>query len=589
MKQNADSTFTPELKIIFMASFKTFLKSGHPPTLFSAFLYFDFCFAIWVLNGAMAPFISEEFNLSPAQKGFMISVPIMAGAIMRFPLGVLAQYIGRKWAAMVEMGLIFTALVYGYFMVDTYSEVINMGILLGIAGASFGVALSLGSGWFPPKYKGLAMGIAGAGNSGTVLAMIFAPPLAQKFGWQAVYGFGALFMLLPMIVMLVFAKEPPDTHKQSLKEHLSCLFEKDGWVFNLIYIITFGGFIGLSTFLPTYFYDQFHVTKVEAGQLTMLAALMGSAVRVVGGWASDKWGGINTLSFIFSFVILFMIIASFQLNLVTTTILFMLSFAALGAGNGALFQLVPLRWPLATAVAGSMIGEIGALGGSFIPNAMGISKQSTGSFSWGFLAFAALAVIAFVILRVAQKKWTKKWVGPGGRAIFKPETIEVEIQEHIEGQKMQPARSGEFAYRTIIYPIGNSELAEKAREQAAYLAKKTGASLLLLYVNQKSHSTGILATDSENFAQIRESWINEGKQILLNEAKKLKDMEVTNIEAVFGQGDVATEIVTIAKERNAELILLASHKASPLGKLLMGSRTYDVFLDAPCPVLRIVR
>lgn len=574
-----------------MANFKTFLKAGHPPTLFSAFLYFDFCFAIWVLNGAMAPFISEEFGLTPAQKGFMISVPILAGAIMRFPLGVLAQYIGRKNAALTEMTLIFFAMLFGYYLVDTYSDVLKMGVLLGIAGASFGVALSLGSGWFPPKYKGLAMGIAGAGNSGTVLAMLFAPPLAAKFGWQAVYGMAALFMLIPIIVMIIFAKEPPDREKQTLKEHLSCLFEKDGWSFNLIYIITFGGFIGLSNFLPTYFHDQFGVTKVQAGQLTMLAALMGSAVRVVGGAVSDKWGGINTLTAIFGVVILCMVIASMQSSLVLTTILFMVCFAALGAGNGALFQLVPLRWPLATAVAGSMIGEIGALGGSFIPNAMGISKQTSGSFAYGFLAFAALATIAFIVLRVAQRKWTKTWVGEGGRAIIKPESIDLEIHDHVLGERiLKPVgHNGQFKYRTIVYPIGNSELADKAREQAAYLAKSTGANLLLLYVNQKSYSTGILATDSKEFSNIRETWINEGKQILIEEAKKLKDMEVNNIEAVFGQGDVATEIVTIAKERSAELILLASHKASPLGKLLMGNRTYDVFLDAPCPILRIVR
>ncbi|MBK9282988.1 MAG: MFS transporter [Sphingobacteriaceae bacterium] len=574
-----------------MSNFKKFLKSGHAPTLFSAFLYFDFCFAIWVLNGAMAPFISEHFNLSPAEKGFMISVPILAGAVMRFPLGVLAQYIGRKNAALTEMGLIFFALVFGYFFVDTYSDVIKMGVLLGIAGASFGVALSLGSGWFPPKYKGLAMGISGAGNSGTVLAMLFAPPLAMKFGWQAVYGMAAFFMLIPIVVMIVFAKEPPDREHQTLKQHLACLFEKDGWTFNLIYIITFGGFIGLSNFLPTYFHDQFGVTKVEAGQLTMLAALMGSAIRVVGGWASDKWGGITTLSAIFGIIIITMVIAGLPIGVTATTILFMVCFAALGAGNGALFQLVPLRWPLATAVAGSMIGEIGALGGSFIPNAMGLSKQNTGSFFWGFMSFAILALIAFIVLRVAQRAWTKKWVGKGGMAIIKPESIEVEIKEHIAGNVVfaQSKSKGDFNYRNIIYPIGNSELADKARQQAAYLAKSTGANLVLLYVNEKSHSTGILATDSAQFAEVKEAWIAEGKQILLEEVKKLKDLEVDQVEAVFGQGDVASEITTIAKEKNAELILLASHKASPLGKLLMGSRTYDVFLDTPCPVLRIVR
>lgn len=576
-----------------MGSFKTFLKAGHAPTLFSAFLYFDFCFAIWVLNGAMAPFISESFNLSPAEKGFMISVPILAGAIMRFPLGILAQYIGRKNAALTEMTLIFFAMLFGYYMVDTYSDVLKMGVLLGIAGASFGVALSLGSGWFPPKYKGLAMGISGAGNSGTVLAMLFAPPLAMKFGWQAVYGIAALFMLLPIIVMIIFAKEPPDREKQSLKEHLACLFQKDGWVFNLVYIITFGGFIGLSNFLPTYYHDQFGVTKVEAGQLTMLAALMGSAVRVVGGWASDKWGGINTLMGIFGVVLISMFVCSFPIGLTLTTIMFMVCFAALGAGNGALFQLVPLRWPLTTAVAGSMIGEIGALGGSFLPNAMGISKGSTGTFQYGFYAFIALAVVAFVVLYFAQKKWTKTWVGVGGRAKVVQKEIELDIQTHVpSGLTTVPVTDlnpATFAYKNIVYPVGNSELAEKARAQVAYLANHTGANVLLLYVNEKFHSTGVLATDSPEWENIRQTWINEGREILLNESSKLRELKVERVEPIFGQGDVAQEIVAISRERNAELIVLASHKASPLGKLLMGNRTYEVFKDAHCPILRIVR
>lgn len=422
-----------------MAAFKTFLKAGHAPTLFASFLYFDFTFAIWVLNGAMAPFIGETFHLDAAQKGFMVSVPIIAGALMRFPLGVLSQYIGRKNAAMVEMGLIVLALVYGYGFVSTHNSVLAMGVLLGIAGGSFGVALSLGSGWFPPKYKGLAMGIAGAGNSGTVLAVLFAPPLALKYGWTTVYGLAALTMLVPMLVMWLCAKEPPDREEhQTLRQHVACLFEKDGWAFSLIYIITFGGFIGLASFLPTYFYDQFKVTKVEAGQLTMLATLMGSAVRVVGGYVSDRVGGINTLSGVLIGVSLSLVLCGLAgQSLAITTLLFMLCFAMLGAGNGALFQLVPLRWPLSTAVAGSMIGEIGALGGGFIPNAMGQSKQLAGTYLWGFVAFAVLAAAMLLMLRLVQIRWTRTWAEKGGRARV------VEAAAHDEadaGLRLRPER-----------------------------------------------------------------------------------------------------------------------------------------------------
>lgn len=401
-----------------MAGFRTFLKSGHSPTLFAAFLYFAFSCCIWVLNGAMAPFISEAFNLSPAQKGLMLSIPIMAGALMRFPLGILSQYIGRKNATLVEMSLIAVAMLFGFFFVKSFNDLLAMGVLLGIAGASFGVALSLGSGSFPPKHKGLAMGLVGAGNVGTAVCVLIAPPLAQAFGWVTVYGMAAAAILIPMLVMIVFAQEPPDLDKHaSFREHIACLFEKDGWAFSLIYAITFGGFIGLTTFLPTYYYDQFSVSKVQAGQLTMLAAFMGAALRVFGGWISDHWGGVNTLNVVLVVVASTLTLCGLSTNsLVLTTLLIIVCFAALGAGNGALFQLVPLRWPLSTAVAGSMIGEIGALGGGLVPNAMGLSKQFTGTYAWGFVVFAGLAAIMLFMLRVMQIRWTRTWAEKGGRA-----------------------------------------------------------------------------------------------------------------------------------------------------------------------------
>ena len=401
-----------------MAGFRNFLKSGHAPTLGASFFYFMFSCAIWVINGTMAPFISESFQLSPAQKGLMLSVPIFAGALMRFPLGVLAQYIGRKNATLVEMGGICLAMLYGYFMVESFNDLLAMGVLLGIAVASFGVALSLGSGSFPPRYKGLAMGLVGAGNVGTAVSALLAPPLAQAFGWQAVYGFAAIGILVPMVVMIVFAKEPDDidTHA-SFKDHVACLFEKDGWAFSLIYAVTFGGFIGLASFLPSYFFDQFHVSKVEAGQLTMLAAFMGAAVRIFGGWLSDHWGGVNTLTAVLAIVAVTLVLCGLATeSLPMTVILLIVCFAALGAGNGATFQLVPLRWPTTTAVAGSMIGEIGALGGGFITNALGLSKQFTGSYASGFYAFAACTVLVLGMLRFMQIRWTRTWAEKGGRA-----------------------------------------------------------------------------------------------------------------------------------------------------------------------------
>ena len=401
-----------------MTGFRTFLKSGHSPTLLAAFVYFTYCCGVWVTNGTLAPFIKESLHLSPAQVGVLLSVPIFAGALMRSPLGILSQYIGRKNATLVEMGGIALALAFGYFYVESFNELLAMGVLLGIAGASFGVALSLGSGSFPARYKGLAMGLVGAGNVGTSISALLAPQLAQAFGWKAVYGLAALGLLLPMTVMIFLAREPDDRDKNAtLRDHTACMFEKDGWAFSVIYAITFGGFIGLTTFLPSYYYDQFSVSKVQAGQLTMLAAFMGAALRIFGGWISDHWGGINTLTAVLTVIAVTLLLCGLAGgSLVLTTLLLMLCFAALGAGNGALFQLVPLRWPLTTAVAGSMIGEVGALGGGLVPSTMGLSRQYTGTYLWGFALFALLAVFVLGMVRLMQIRWTRTWAEKGGRA-----------------------------------------------------------------------------------------------------------------------------------------------------------------------------
>ena len=116
----------------------------------------------------------------------------------------------------------------------------------------------------------------------------------------------------------------------------------------------------------------------------------------------------------------------------------MLCFAALGAGNGATFQLVPLRWPTTTAVAGGMIGEIGALGGGILPNVLGQSKLHTGSYRLGFIAYAALAIGVLLMMRLVAKTWTRTWVGPGGR-VLASEVVVVRDEDDFSGSSIDDA------------------------------------------------------------------------------------------------------------------------------------------------------
>ncbi|MBI5970497.1 MAG: NarK/NasA family nitrate transporter [Deltaproteobacteria bacterium] len=404
-----------------MASFKAFLKSGHPPTLFAAFLYFDFCFAIWVLDGALGPFLSKEFGLTPMERGFLVSVPILAGALMRVPLGIAAQYIGRKWAACIEMGTIIVSLCYGAFFVNSYNELLIMGVMLGLAGASFGVALSLGGGWFPPENKGLAIGIAGAGNSGAIIAMLAGPPIAIAYGWRMAYFAGAGLMIPALLVMLFAAKEPPDRTKEKFTHHLKIFTEKDSWVFSISYILTFGGYIGMTNFLPTFLHFEYDIPLATMGKYAALIAIMASISRIAGGWLADRFGGIRNMlvvcvaTAVSSFYIA--TLPPFYLVIPALIVLFL----ALGAGNGSTFQLVPLRWVGSTAIVMSLVGEIGALGGGFIPNIMGYSKQRLGSYQYGFIVWAVLAIAIFIMYMVVKRKWETSWVGKGGMARHREE------------------------------------------------------------------------------------------------------------------------------------------------------------------------
>lgn len=425
-----------------MAGFKTFLKSGHPPTLFAAFLYFDFCFAVWVLDGALGPFISKEFGLTPVQRGFMVSVPIITGALMRFPLGVISQYIGRKTVAMIEMGTIIVALLYGYFYSTSYTNILIMGVMLGIAGASFGVALSLGGGWFPPEHKGLAIGIAGAGNSGAVIAMLFAPMIALTYGWRTAFLAGVFMMLIPFFLMWFVAKEPPDREHKDLKGYLKVLYEKDAWIFNISYILTFGGYIGLTNFLPTFLHYEYDIPLATMGKYSALIVIMASISRIAGGFIADRFGGLRVMLTICAVVAVSSLAIAAHPPFYIVMGLLIILFLGLGAGNGSTFQLIPLRWIGTTAIAMSLVGEVGALGGGLVPNIMGYSKQYLGAYQYGFTVWGVLALGIFVMYMKVQRRWTTSWVGKGGKALSHTNPMRSQIQSADEYDMLQ--RQGKF-------------------------------------------------------------------------------------------------------------------------------------------------
>src|SRR5207244_1645900 len=137
----------------------SFWKAGHLPTLVAAFLYFDVSFMVWVLLGPLAPFVSEDLHLTPGQKGLIVALPLLGGSIFRPILGLLGEFIGGRKAGLLGLAVTLMPLLLGWRWAHSLHHFYLLGILLGVAGTSFAVALPLTGSWYPPEYQGLVMGI----------------------------------------------------------------------------------------------------------------------------------------------------------------------------------------------------------------------------------------------------------------------------------------------------------------------------------------------------------------------------------------------------------------------------------------------
>ena len=390
----------------------SFLKSGHTPTLVTAFLYFDLSFMVWVLLGPLGVQIAKDLHLDAAQKGLMVATPVLAGAILRLVMGVMVDHLKPKLAGAIGQVIVVAALLWAWhFGVTSFSGVLVLGLFLGVAGASFAVALPLASRWYPPEHQGTALGIAGAGNSGTALGALFAPSLAVAFGWNNVLGLAVIPLLIVFALYMIYAKDSPDCPPaKSLAAYLTVLKDKDAWWFMFFYSVTFGGFVGLAASLTIYFNTQYGQSAVVAGYFTAACVFAGSLMRPLGGYIADRIGGIKSLSVMYVVAAAFVALVSVGLPQAwMALIVFMVAMAALGMGNGAVFQLVPQRFRQEIGVMTGLVGMAGGVGGFYLASSLGYSRQLTGSYQTGFLAFAALALVALVGLTAVKSRWRTTW------------------------------------------------------------------------------------------------------------------------------------------------------------------------------------
>lgn len=385
-------------------------RQGHLPTLLACFLHFDLSFMLWVLVGALGILIAEDLQLSPSERGVLVALPILSGSLLRIPLGLLSDRWGARRVGAAMLAFLFVPLTIGWLAAGSWPAMMAMGLMLGTAGASFAVALPLASAWYPSTRQGLVMGIAAAGNSGTVITNLVAPRLAAHVGWQGVFGLSMLPLALVLAAFVIMAREAPRV--RAATPPWQVLRQADLWWFCLFYSVTFGGYVGLSSFLPLFLRDQQGLMPAAAGLLTAVAAFVGSFSRPVGGWLADRVGGRRLLTVALAGLSVTYALVATGPSLRPLTALLVVAMACCGLGNGAVFQLVPLRFRDELGLVTGIVGAVGGVGGFCLPMLLGLVRQYGGGFGAGFLLLALAAFLVAGVLQgltMMRSGWRLSW------------------------------------------------------------------------------------------------------------------------------------------------------------------------------------
>jgi len=290
------------------------------------------------------------------------------------------------------------------------------------------VALPQAGQWYPPKLQGIVLGIAGAGNVGVVIDFLFAPKIAEKWGWEAVFLVGGVLSLLVFVAYMFIAKDAPESvykpRPKKLVDYWKLLKDRDSWWFMLFYAVSFGGFVGLANYMKVYLMNTYQAdmsafgldvfnepnVKVIAGYFGALTIFSGAVLRPVGGGMADKMGGIKAL-YIFFGIVFISVVLSGMVHLpfwVAIGVLFVIM-ACLGMASGAVFQLVPQRFGKDIGIMTGLIGAAGGIGGTFLVKTFGWTKGTFDSYSMGFFIYAGLVLVAIGAISLVKTRWRTTW------------------------------------------------------------------------------------------------------------------------------------------------------------------------------------
>ncbi len=398
--------------------------------LVMATLAFAANFSVWTLYAVMGITIRETLDLTATEFGFLLASPMLTGALLRFPIGILSEIYSCRKLYIWQMVLTIPA-VLALRWVDTYSGYILVGLAIGISGTSFTIGIRYVSVWFERRQQGHVLGVFGAGNAGAAITLALAPLIIRYWGWDAIGISYAVGMLVMVILFMVMApEEMPYMVKRretDIKFHLAPLKSAQVWRFGLYYYFVFGSFLALLLWLPQYYMAAYKLDIETAMLLTLLFVTSSSMVRALGGWFSDRYGGraVNWGVFWVCLVCLFFLsyppttmtihgvekdVELFlEINVWFFTFLILVIGIAQGFGRASVYKVIQDYYPDHMGSVGGTVATIGALGGVTLPVIFGVAVDLIGIHTacfmllYGILAIC-MAVMYFSIKAAQHKK-----------------------------------------------------------------------------------------------------------------------------------------------------------------------------------------
>ncbi len=411
------------------------LKGTAATGLFGATLGFFAGFAAVSLFGPTASKFKEAMDLSPVLVGLLVAVPSLSGSLLRIPFGAWVDTTGGRkpflvllWLSVAGMAGLLGVVHWLYpdrMSASLYPLVLALGVLCGCGIATFSVGIGQVSYWFPQSRQGAALGAyAGLGNVAPGLFSFLLPLALASWGLAGAYLAWLSFLVAGVLLyhvtgqnayffQLVEQKVAPSEAKERARARGQEIFPTGStkqslvkaarvwktWVLVGIYFTTFGGFIALTAWLPTYWRSLFDVSPERAGALTALYSLTASIIRVPGGTLSDKLGGERTAMLALATTTVGGAVMTLSGTPGLSGVGELLMALGMGVANAAVFKLVPQYVPEAVGGAAGWVGGLGAFGGFAIPPIMGafVSAHGQAGYARGFVVFIILALVSLAL------------------------------------------------------------------------------------------------------------------------------------------------------------------------------------------------